>query len=217
MVRVDVTNKPGTQGAFGVTVEVTLPSTFTVTRTEVNRGSGCSAGGPGLICDLDWLSSSIPGRILIWGTVGQATQLELKAFVHEFWAEGNWDDNTAKLTLLPAAPTPPASSGGVGGGSQQSPPATAKPPAPTTSAAGGATLKTPPLKWKDTPSNVSYQWQLCSTTSCTTIAGAIKPSLKLQPSFTGSSVRLVATATINGARVKSTSPTIAVRAVKKKR
>jgi peptide/nickel transport system substrate-binding protein len=96
-----VADRAGTQAASGVYADVTLPTGFTVTSTYADRGSGCTSGGPGLVCNLDWIDPANPGHVTIWGTVGQAGAQTLSAHVRHLYSEGNPADDTASLTLQP--------------------------------------------------------------------------------------------------------------------
>jgi hypothetical protein len=77
--------------------------------------------------------------------------------------------------------------------------------------APGGTLHASAPKWSSIPSRVVYQWQLCRATRCTAIKGATKATLKVAKSYAGRRVRVVATATIKGTTVKSTSKMVAIR------
>ncbi len=96
------------QSAFGVFADVTLPAGFTVTNTYSDRGSGCVAAAPGLVCNLDWISPTNPGHVTVCGTVGQAGPQTLSVHLRRQSREGNPADDTASLTLQPAAPFTPS-------------------------------------------------------------------------------------------------------------
>jgi hypothetical protein len=75
----------------------------------------------------------------------------------------------------------------------------------------GQTLKITPAKWSIAPTAVSYQWQVCSG-KCADIKGAKTATLKIQSSFSGKKLRIVASAissTGNSARVISTRVAVA--------
>jgi hypothetical protein len=76
----------------------------------------------------------------------------------------------------------------------------------------GKTLTASAPIWSVPPTRVEYQWQLCTTASCSPIRGAMGLTLKLRSRDAGNSVRIVATATLDGTRVTSASRAIAVRA-----
>jgi hypothetical protein len=65
--------------------------------------------------------------------------------------------------------------------------------------------------WSAEPTSVAYRWQLCSVASCSSIKGATKLTLRLERRYLGRSVRIVATATVDGLTVTSVSKAIAVR------
>src|SRR5581483_2983541 len=93
-------------------LNVTLPAGFTVTRIYADRGPGCTGTAPSLVCDVAWISPGIGTTVMIWGTVGQAGELDATATVSsllETELAANLGDNTATLKLVPpAAPfTPP--------------------------------------------------------------------------------------------------------------
>jgi hypothetical protein len=76
----------------------------------------------------------------------------------------------------------------------------------------GNTLTASAPTWSAPPSRVEYQWQLCTTASCSPIRGATGLTLKLRSRDAGHAVRIVATASIDGDTVTSSSKAIAVRA-----
>jgi peptide/nickel transport system substrate-binding protein len=106
---VTVSDHPNAGSAFSLFSDVTLPTGFTVTNTYSDRGKGCSAATPGLVCNLDWISPTAPGHITIWGTVGQDGPQTLSVHARHALQDGNPADDTASLTLQPAAApfTPP--------------------------------------------------------------------------------------------------------------
>jgi hypothetical protein len=75
----------------------------------------------------------------------------------------------------------------------------------------GSTLRATPATWTLRPARASYQWQICSTKGCTSIAGATRLSLKVAGAYAGRSVRFVATATANGTTLKSSSRRVAIK------
>jgi hypothetical protein len=74
----------------------------------------------------------------------------------------------------------------------------------------GHTLVAAAPVWSATPASVRYQWQRCTATSCARISGATKLELRLTPRDARHSVRIVATAAINGQTVDATSKKVAV-------
>jgi hypothetical protein len=74
---------------------------------------------------------------------------------------------------------------------------------------GSVLTATAPV-WNVQPTRVAYRWQLCAA-SCSWIRGATKLTLRLGPRYAGHSVRIVATATVNGVTMTSASKVIAVR------
>lgn len=92
------------------------------------------------------------------------------------------------------------------------PPRVVEPPALHGTPTAGRTLTATAPTWSATPTRVTYQWQLCTMASCSPIQGATKLTLTLTGRDTGRSVRIVATATVDGARVQSASKQIAIRA-----
>jgi hypothetical protein len=75
----------------------------------------------------------------------------------------------------------------------------------------GRTVTATPPTWSAAPTRVTYRWQRCTATACTTIANATRLTLRLTRSDAAHSVRLVATATIDGVAVVSRSAKLAVR------
>ena len=76
----------------------------------------------------------------------------------------------------------------------------------------GKTLTASAPIWSVPPTRVEYQWQLCTTGSCSPIRGATGLTLKLRSRDAGNTVRIVATATLDATTVTSTSKALAVRA-----
>jgi hypothetical protein len=102
------------------------------------------------------------------------------------------------LTTASCASTPPAA-------------ATAPPSVHGTPVVGSRLVATPPA-WNATPTQVSYRWQLCTTSRCVAIAGQTKLSLLLSAKDAGHAVRLVATASFATGASTSISKKIEVRA-----
>src|SRR5579864_7112644 len=75
----------------------------------------------------------------------------------------------------------------------------------------GRTLTATPPVWSAPPSSVSYRWQRCTGSRCVAIAGATALRLKLARRDAHHSVRIVATASIDGKSVDSRSQEVAVR------
>lgn len=76
---------------------------------------------------------------------------------------------------------------------------------------GNRLRATPPL-WSASPDRVAYQWQRCTRRSCSAIRGATKLALRLGRRDRGHTVRIVATARVDGETVTSRSPKMAIRA-----
>ncbi len=114
---VTVSSKPSTGLASQAFADVTLPDGFAVTQTISDRGTGCSAGGPGLVCSLDWIAPGIDGHITIIGTVGTAGPQTISAHSRHWLLEADPSDDTGTLTLSPPAPlpTPPSTPVGTAG------------------------------------------------------------------------------------------------------
>lgn len=93
-----VSDHPQTFGASQVLVDVTLPAGYNVTNMYADRGTGCAAASPGLVCNLDWISPGVDGHITITGTVGQAGAQTASATVTHWLEEGNPADNAMSHT-----------------------------------------------------------------------------------------------------------------------
>ena len=76
----------------------------------------------------------------------------------------------------------------------------------------GHTVTASPPAWSSAPTRVDYRWQRCAATTCLRIAGATGLRLALTRRDAGHSVRLVATATVDGDTLTSNSKKLAVRA-----
>jgi len=105
---------------------------------------------------------------------------------------------------VPAAPQPPPAGGAAGTAFAIA--------APRVVGRGivGAMLRLVPPSFTKAPTRIAYQWQLCAA-SCAPIPRATGPSLKLLRSYAGRSIRLVATATIGGTNVQTSSKRLSVR------
>ena len=75
----------------------------------------------------------------------------------------------------------------------------------------GRTLVAVAPTWSATPTRVTYQWQRCTATSCSRIPGATTRTLLLTKRDARHSVRIVATAAIDGQDVESSSERVRVR------
>jgi hypothetical protein len=195
-------------GSSAVRLDLTLPAGYTLRSSTADRGPGCTGAAPNLSCAVAFINPTTSTHVTLFGTVAQPGELDLTATVKSL-AEPEFDakDNTVTLKLVPVTTT---GGGNEGGGGASAPKAVA---APTVSgkAAPGGTLHASAAKWSSTPSKVVYQWQLCKATGCTAIKGATKTTLKVAKSYAGRRVRVVATATIQGTSVKSTSRMVAIR------
>ena len=74
----------------------------------------------------------------------------------------------------------------------------------------GRTLTATPAVWSAAPTRAAYRWQRCTRTTCTAIKGAAALRLRLTSAERHSSVRIVETATIDGASLTSRSAKVAV-------
>jgi hypothetical protein len=75
----------------------------------------------------------------------------------------------------------------------------------------GRTLVATPPRWSATPTRVTYRWERCTRGRCSTIAGATTLRLELVRPDLGHTVRIVATATLNGRTAMTRSAGLAVR------
>lgn len=91
-------------------------------------------------------------------------------------------------------------------------PAALTPPALHGTPAVGHTLTATPPRWSATPTRVTYHWQRCASGICSSIANATRLTLRLTRPDAGRSVRVVATALVDGTTVESSSKKLAVRA-----
>jgi hypothetical protein len=96
---------------------------------------------------------------------------------------GTGGTGTGMTTTTPPSPLPPLL-----------PPVDVLAPSVSGSAVDGQTLTTSDGTWLDNPSFYTYQWQDCSSSSCTDIAGATASSYTLTDMDIGRTVRSVATA-----------------------
>jgi hypothetical protein len=97
------------------------------------------------------------------------------------------------------------------GSCNTAPPAAVTPPRLHGTAAAGHVLHATAPTWSSAPTSATYRWQRCTGTVCRTIPRATGLTLRLTSRDAGSSVRFVATATIDGATAVSRSAKLAVR------
>lgn len=76
----------------------------------------------------------------------------------------------------------------------------------------GRTLTATAPRWSETPTRVTYRWQLCTHKACAPIKGATGLKLKLTRRDAGHSVRIASTATFDSVQVESVSKRLAIRA-----
>jgi hypothetical protein len=74
---------------------------------------------------------------------------------------------------------------------------------------GGVLTATPPV-WSDAPESVRYQWQRCVRGACVRIKGATSRTLRLTRADAGRSIRVAATAVVEGVTLTSRSKPVAV-------
>jgi hypothetical protein len=88
---------------------------------------------------------------------------------------------------------------------QLPPPANTALPAITGTAQRGLTLTASAGSWKGSPTMFAYQWQDCSSSSCSNISGATASSYKLRSSDVRKTIDVVVTATNAGGSASATS------------
>jgi hypothetical protein len=74
----------------------------------------------------------------------------------------------------------------------------------------GRVLSATPAVWSKTPASVRYQWQRCTAALCARISGATRLELRLTRRDARHSVRIVATASIDGELIQTASNKVAV-------
>jgi hypothetical protein len=85
-----------------------------------------------------------------------------------------------------------------------------RPPTIAGFAVVGRTLTAKPPVWSAAPTRASYAWQRCTRTTCSAIRGAKSLRLKLTAPDRGRSVRIVATAVVDGRTLTSRSGKLAI-------
>jgi hypothetical protein len=75
----------------------------------------------------------------------------------------------------------------------------------------GRTIRATPPVWSAPPTRVRYRWEICGGASCVAIPGATGLRLVLAEREVGRTVRLVATATIFGVQLQTSSRAVRVR------
>ncbi len=99
-------------------------------------------------------------------------------------------------------------------GAAVSPPVSTAAPVVSGTAQQGQTLSASDGSWTNSPSSYGYQWQDCSSSSCSNVSGATASSYNLQASDVGDTVDVVVKATNAGGSASATSAqTQAVTAV----
>jgi hypothetical protein len=91
-------------------------------------------------------------------------------------------------------------------------PAVVSPPALRGTPAAGDRLTAIPPAWNTTPTQVTYQWQLCTATHCLPLENRTSLALSLTAAEAGHTVRIVATATFDLGKLTSSSKRLRVRA-----
>ena len=88
---------------------------------------------------------------------------------------------------------------------RRSKPTNTLPPSISGTARQGQTLRTSNGSWSNSPSSYSYQWQDCTTTGCSNIAGATGSGYTLAASDVGSAIDVIVTATNSAGSASATS------------
>jgi hypothetical protein len=101
------TNNLGASAA--VHVDLTLPTNFAITQTQVDYGTGCTGAGQKLDCDLGTITYDMhPIYIRVTGKVTKPGEMDATATVSSLTqpeADATLADNTSTLTI-PAAASP---------------------------------------------------------------------------------------------------------------
>ncbi len=74
----------------------------------------------------------------------------------------------------------------------------------------GGVLTATPAVWSDAPTSVRYQWQRCVRSACVRIQGASSRTLRLTRGDAGRSLRVAATAVVDGVTLTSRSKAVPV-------
>jgi hypothetical protein len=91
------------------------------------------------------------------------------------------------------------------------PPRMLRPPALHGVPVVGRILTASAPTWSATPTQLTYQWQLCTGTMCVPLEGAARLTLKLTKRTAGHTVRIAAFATFDGRSVESDSTRVGIR------
>ena len=92
-----------------------------------------------------------------------------------------------------------------GPGAPPAAPANTAPPVISGTAQQGQTLTASKGTWTNSPSSYGYQWQDCTSRSCTNISGATSSTYTLQASDVGDTIDVVVTATNAGGSSSASS------------
>jgi hypothetical protein len=136
----------------GTVLTLQLPAGVEFVRSYASRGPGCTAGGGGLRCDLDWLSPPYAAQVIVWTIVRTPGELTASAAVGEEQTDVDPSSNTTSLTLSPPVVVAPAT-----------PPVRAAPlvrPRLTGRPVVGATLTAAP----------AGTWRVCTVVRCPVVA-----------------------------------------------
>jgi len=178
-------------------------TTFFAGETATETSARCVAGQPDgqadeIACGPLSANAAPPGLHVTFvatltapAACGASFQLEVSSVGMPFTRVGDVTYAGSCAAAAPAAVTPPTLHG--------------------TATVGSILTATTPT-WSAPPTHVSYQWQLCTATSCASIKGATKLTLELDKRDAGHTVCIVATATVGGVTVTSASKRVAVRA-----
>jgi hypothetical protein len=98
-----------------------------------------------------------------------------------------------------------ATSAKTGAVTVPAPPSNTAVPVISGTAQQGQTLTTSNGSWTNSPTSYAYQWQDCTTTGCTNIAGATSSSYTLQSSDVGDTIDAIVTATNAGGSASQAS------------
>jgi len=75
----------------------------------------------------------------------------------------------------------------------------------------GSSLRVRPAAWTRRPTRVGYQWVICRQGRCRALRGARAQTLRVQRSYVGQKIRVVATGVAGGATARSSSKLVAIR------
>ena len=203
----------GTGGMSSGLVSVIVPSGWSPpTPSPGNPGYTTASAGTlsvtGRVITVSGLTAKAGTRLGIFYGTGLAPNAAVSASTPGTYAFTVQEKSTARSNPTTLSPSPSITV-------RQPPPANTVPPSITGYASVGLTLTAEPGTWQNSPTSLSYGWQLCtaSGTGCSAIAGANGTTYTVTSQNSGLTVAVsVTAANAHGSSTVQSSPTAVVTA-----